>query len=74
MTSITQHAHAYLAGPSRFKSVLKGIDRFFSHLAVAIAASQEIQELMNLSDAALARKGLKRTDIPHYVNKKYFLR
>ncbi|MEQ8193762.1 MAG: hypothetical protein RIB59_04670 [Rhodospirillales bacterium] len=74
MASITQHAPAYAPTPSRLKSALTKIDQFFTHMAVAISAAQEIKALMNLSDAGLARKGLKRTDIPHYVNKKYFLR
>ena len=48
---------------------LKAIARFFADLIAGIREAREMQQryetLSRLSDAALARRGLTRADIPH---------
>ncbi len=50
---------------------LKAITRFFADLIAGIREAREMQRryetLSRLSDAALARQGLTRADIPHAV-------
>lgn len=61
-------------GGNPFIRVARGIAVFFGDLARASEAAATYRRLSYLSDAALAKRGLTREDLPSYVFESTFSR
>lgn len=69
MTSPTTNAPARPALDllSSILAVFRGFGRFVYSLTLAARISSEIDQLLAMSDADLARKGLRREDVVRHV-------
>lgn len=72
MTSHTASASYEISTPKTgggnpFTRAASGIATFFGDLARASEAAATYQRLSNLSDSALAKRGLKREDLARHV-------
>lgn len=70
MAAFTTNTPVRSTRPSR-PTLFERFDAFFTDLARARACADEFQHLWDLSDAQLAERGLKRSDIVQHVGRAY---
>lgn len=67
MSTATLDRTASSIGAGGFRRIWSATTAFFASVDLAIARSHEVQRLMALPDAALARRGLTRDGIVQHV-------
>ena len=71
MDTVFQRTHRVHPG-FPFTSLWRGFANFFAVVNHSLEAQSAYTRLSLLSDAELARLGLKREDIPQYIAREYF--
>jgi len=69
MTTQTLSSPSFELGITR---ILSNLGRFFATIAAAQQAAAGFERLNNRTDAALAAKGLRRTDVSRIVFEQHF--
>ncbi len=71
MNTYAHRAHRLDTG-FPFMSILNGLKRFFTTVNTALEARNDYTRLSSMTDADLARHGLKREELPMMIARKYF--
>ncbi|MBY8975394.1 hypothetical protein KHP62_06230 [Rhodobacteraceae bacterium NNCM2] len=66
MATLTQHSSSQLG------AIVSGIVSAFSAIPSAFAATEDYRRLEGMTDAQLAEKGLKRSDLAREIYKRHF--
>lgn len=70
--AMTAQNPTYVAPVSNGFNPFKAITTFFSLFGKSVAASNDFKSLSTLSNEELAKKGLKRENVPTYILTLYF--
>ncbi len=71
MTTTTQQPTYVPSRPAKFRP-FKTIQMLFDTFDRSVRAAQTMENLYSLTDEELARRGLKRQDLPEYIRQQYF--